>query len=155
MNGEQGSSSAPMPRSGAAAELPSYGQLVGVWARAARTLWGLALDWWKLLPETAYPEDPKQRSWSTTVYFRRRDRDISLDWWLTTARGEAVPGTDVFVTPTHVTRDDGQGAQLLEVSVTHPPHLDRYDFELTIRARDDPLMCEHYSLGFGVPGAGA
>jgi hypothetical protein len=134
--------------------LPSPAALIGVWARATITLLDLAFEWWKLLPEAGYAEDPRQGVWSTTVYFPRRDHDITVEpSSVTTALGGAVPGAEVVVKPTLVERDVGQGNKELEVLVRRLPLGLRHHFVVTIRDRDDPSCVREYGLDFGVPGA--
>lgn len=135
--------------------LPSPAALIGVWARSALTLWDLAFEWWKVLPESAYAEDPRLGIWSTTVYFPRRDHDITVESLpLRTTLGDIVPNADVRVTPTRVERGEGNDNKELAVSIGRVP-LARYRFVLTLRDRDDPSFAREYGLSFGVPGAGA
>jgi hypothetical protein len=134
--------------------LPSSAALMGVWARAAINVWGLAFDWWKVLLEAGYAEDPRQGVWSTTVYFPRCDRDVTVEpSSLTTTRGDLVAGAEVTVNPTLVERNVKQGNKELEVTVRRVPPGLRHYFILTIRAREDPNIVQEYGLDFGVPGA--
>lgn len=135
--------------------LPSPAALVGVWARAILTLWDLAFEWWKVLPESGYAEDPRLGVWSTTVYFPRRGHDITVEPLpLRTTLGDIVPDAEVDLAPKVVEHGpDGEGKELA-VTVRRVPR-GRYRFVLTIRDRDDQSFAREYGLSFGVPGADA
>jgi hypothetical protein len=133
--------------------LPSAASVIGAYAAALNQLWDLPLSWYKALAESAFSEDIKLTTRSTTVFIPRPDADLTLA--VSATRWEPESGTShsvqgVCIDPKTIRAKAPGRTRNIEVQVFLRDRVARGAYLVEFREQGTGQLVESRILNFGV-----